>query len=99
MLQFDNEEAEKKYVISQQLLKSGTSVGANVTEAQSAESKAGFIHKLKISAKAADETQCWLELCQGAPSYPFGASLLKDIEVVIKVLSKIIASSMRPNRS
>lgn len=92
-------EEEKKYVISRQLLKSGTSVGANVREAQNAESKADFIHKLKISAKEADETQYWLELCQHAPSYPFDVSLLSDIEVIIKVLSKIIASSKRPKRS
>lgn len=92
-------EEEKKFVISRQLLKSGTSIGANVREAQNAESKADFIHKLKISAKEADETQYWLELCQHAPSYPFDSSLNDDVEVIIKVLSKIIASSKRPSRS
>ena len=89
-------EEERKYVISRQLLQSGTSIGANVREAQNAESKADFIHKLKISAKEADETQYWLGLCQHAESYPFDASLMDDIEVIIKVLSKIIASSKRP---
>ena len=53
----------KKYVISNQLLKSGTSVGANVREAQNCESKADFIHKFKIAAKDADETEYWLLLC------------------------------------
>jgi four helix bundle protein len=48
-------EEHKKYVIARQLLKSGTSIGANVREAQNAESKADFIHKLKIAAKEADE--------------------------------------------
>ena len=45
----------KKYVIARQLLKSGTSIGANVREAQNAESKANFVHKMKIAAKEADE--------------------------------------------
>jgi four helix bundle protein len=56
-------EEKKKYVIARQLLKSGTSIGANVREAQNAESKADFIHKIKIAAKEADETEYWLLLC------------------------------------
>lgn len=55
-------EENKKYVIARQLLKSGTSIGANVGEAQNAESKADFIHKLAISQKEADETSYWLDL-------------------------------------
>ena len=51
----------RKYVIARQLLKSGTSIGANVNEAQNAESKSDFIHKLKIAAKEADETKYWLK--------------------------------------
>ncbi|NTV06799.1 MAG: four helix bundle protein, partial [Chlorobiaceae bacterium] len=50
-------EENRKYVIAKQLLKSGTSIGANIREAQNAESKADFIHKLKIAAKEADETE------------------------------------------
>ncbi len=49
-------ESNKKYVIAKQLLKCGTSMGANVMEAQSAESKADFLHKLKIADKEAHET-------------------------------------------
>ena len=49
-------EANRKYVISRQLLRSGTAIGAAVREAQNAESKADFIHKMKIAAKEADET-------------------------------------------
>ena len=49
-------EQERKYVIAKQLLRSGTSIGANVFEAQNAESKADFIHKMKIAAKEASET-------------------------------------------
>ena len=50
-------EEKRKYVIARQLLKSGTSIGANVREAQNAESNQDFIHKLKIAAKEADELQ------------------------------------------
>jgi four helix bundle protein len=52
----------KHFVIAQQLLKSGTSIGANIREAQSVESKIDFIHKLKIAEKEAEETEYWLEL-------------------------------------
>ena len=62
-------EEKRKYVISRQLLKSGTSIGANVREAQSAESKADFIHKMKISAKEIDETEYWLTLCNLSEGY------------------------------
>jgi len=86
-------ENNKKFVIARQLLKSGTSIGANVREAQNAESKADFIHKMKIAAKEADETQYWIELCQKSSNYPFDEKLMGAIESIIKVLSKIISSS------
>ena len=53
-------ESQRKYVLARQLLKAGTSIGANAMEAQNAESKADFIHKIKIAAKEADETQYWI---------------------------------------
>jgi len=53
---------KKEYVLSKQLLRSGTSVGANIREAQNAQSKADFIHKLTISQKECDESCYWLEL-------------------------------------
>lgn len=86
-------EASKKYVIARQLLKSGTSIGANVREAQNAESKADFIHKFKVAAKEADETEYWLQLCKQSANYPDTTSLLIDLESIIKVISKIISSS------
>lgn len=52
----------KEYMISKQLLRSGTSIGANVREALNGESKADFIHKLAISQKECDESLYWLEL-------------------------------------
>lgn len=53
---------KKEFVLSKQLLRSGTSIGANVREAINAESKKDFIHKLAIAQKECDETQYWLEL-------------------------------------
>jgi len=84
---------KKKFVIGQQLLKSGTSIGANVREAQNAESKADFIHKMKIAAKEADETEYWLLICKSAKTYPSNDELLKTIDELIRILSKIISSS------
>jgi four helix bundle protein len=51
-----------EYIISKQLLRSGTSIGANVMEALHAESKKDFIHKMSIAYKEANETQYWLQL-------------------------------------
>ncbi len=55
-------ESKKEFVLSKQLLRSATSVGANVREAQNAESKKDFIHKLAIAQKECDESMYWLEL-------------------------------------
>lgn len=55
-------ENKKEYVISKQLLRSGTSIGANIRESEYAQSKADFIHKLSISLKEANETEYWLDL-------------------------------------
>lgn len=83
----------KKYVIGQQLLKSGTSIGANIREAQNAESKADFMHKMKIAAKEADETEYWLLICKNATSYPTNLDLIEKVNELLKILSKIISSS------
>jgi len=84
-------EEQKKYVIARQLLKCGTSIGANVREAQNSESKADFIHKLKIAAKEADETEYWLLLCQHSPGYPFDPALISKLISIKKLLSSIIS--------
>ena len=83
----------RKFVLANQLLKSGTSIGANVREAQNAESKNDFIHKLKIAAKEADETEYFLLLCKLSKTYPFNEALMEKLKSIIKLLSKIIASS------
>lgn len=86
-------ESKRKYVLARQLLKSGTSIGANTREAQNAESKADFIHKFKIAAKEADEAQYWLLLCKESIHYPDPKKLLEDLQTIIKIISKIISSS------
>jgi len=82
----------KKYVISRQLLKSGTSIGASVREAQNAESLADFCHKMKIASKEAEETEYWLLLCESSANYPTSGGLLNDILSLKKLLGKIISS-------
>ena len=86
---------KKKYTISRQLLKSGTSIGANSTEAQNAESKADFIHKIKIAAKEGEESQYWLMLCEYPISYPDCAALKSKLEEINKVLGKIVSTSKK----
>ena len=88
-------ESHKKFVIAHQLLKSGTSIGANAMEAQNAESKADFIHKIKIAAKEAEETQYWLRLCEYSEKYPNCTLLLSKIEELHKILGKILSTSKR----
>ena len=88
-------DADRKYIISKQLLRCATSVGANSMEAQNAESKPDFIHKMKIAAKEADEVEYWLMLCDKADGYPECKQLLTDCGSIIRVLSKIIASSKK----
>lgn len=86
-------EKERKYVVSNQIIKSGTSIGANVKEAQNGENKRDFIHKLKIALKEADETEYWLFLCDEMKTYPDCKYLINELESIIKILNKIISSS------
>jgi len=88
-------EKEKKFIIARQLLKSGTSIGANSIEAQNAESTSDFIHKFKIAAKEADETQYWLMLCNYAETYPDCNHLFNKLEEIQKVLNSIIGTVKR----
>jgi len=85
-------EEKRKYVIARQLLKSGTSIGANVRESQNAESNQDFIHKLKIAAKEADETEYWLLLCEKSSNYPTKTDLVLSIISIKKLLNSIIST-------
>ena len=77
---------KKEYVLSKQILRSGTSIGANVRESKNAQSKADFISKLNIALKEADETQYWLEIM-------VKSDLIKEnqVEALNKDLKEIIA--------
>jgi four helix bundle protein len=72
-------ESAKKFSVAKQLIRCGTSIGANVREAQNAESKSDFIHKSKIAAKEADETEYWLESCHQSKNYPNSENQLAQI--------------------
>lgn|SRR5690554_149954 len=90
-------EANKRFVIANQLLKSGTSIGANVREAQNAESKKDFIHKFKVAAKEIEETIYWLDLCHFSKNYPDCSLLKTQIQPINKIVNKIIISSKLNN--
>ena len=90
--------AEKKeYVLSRQILRSGTSIGANVEEAGQGQSKADFIHKLSIAQKEAFETSYWLRLLRDTEFLtPTQAdSLLADCIEVQKMLTASIKTAKR----
>ncbi|MBO3697765.1 four helix bundle protein [Roseivirga sp. E12] len=89
---------ENKRVVANQLLKSGTSIGANTWEAQNAESKRDFIHKFKIAATEADESEYWVKLCAASSHYPEPKGLQERLTSISKVLSKIIATSKLSNQ-
>jgi four helix bundle protein len=84
---------KKKWALSNQVFRSGTSIGANVREAQNAESKADFVHKFKIAAKECEETIYWLELCQNSKNLPDCKQLIDQISQIQKIINKIIISS------
>jgi len=89
-------EARKRFNMANQLFKCGTSIHANVREAQNAESKADFIHKMKLAAKEAEETEGWLVLCQYSKSYPNPGALLEKLTSILKLLNKIIGTAKQP---
>ncbi len=81
-----------QYILAKQILRSGTSIGANVRESRYAPSGLDFINKLNISLKEADETEYWLELLWKADyiTDQQAASLLKDLREVTRLLISII---------
>lgn len=88
-------EKKGKYIFAKQVLKSGTSIGANIREAQNAESYLDFVHKMKIAAKEIDETEYWLQLCKHSKTYPTNEELSTELSSINKIVSKIISTSKR----
>jgi four helix bundle protein len=86
-------------VLGRQLLRSGTAIGAQVEEAQAAESPADFAHKMTIALKEARETRYWLTLIIEAELVPASRleSLLSETEEIIKVIYTIIQNSKKNN--
>ena len=85
----------KEFVISKQLLRSGTSIGANVREAIRAQSRPDFISKMSISLKEASESEYWIELLaeSGYISEEDGKSVVQDCQKLISILTKIIKTA------
>ena len=86
---------KREYVISKQLLRSGTAVGALVREADQAESKADFVHKMGIALKEANETEYWIELLEQSEyiDKTSSASMRTDLAECLKLLTSIIKTS------
>lgn len=92
-------EQKKEFVLSKQLLRWGTSIGANVEEATGGQSKKDYIAKISISYKEARETKYWLNLLT-ATNYldeKLSKSLLDDVEELCKILSSILLTTKQNN--
>ena len=91
----------KEFVMSKQLLRSGTSIGANIREALNAQSNADFIHKLAISQKESDETCYWLELLCATEFINKSEfdSMYSDASELLKIIRSIILSSKKIHNS
>jgi four helix bundle protein len=85
----------KEFVMSKQLLRAGTSNGANVREAEHAESKADFTHKMSISLKEANETEYWLDLLKetGYLRVSQYENMKNEINELLRILISIVKSS------
>ncbi|MFT3752430.1 MAG: four helix bundle protein [Paludibacter sp.] len=92
--------AEKKeFILSKQLLRSGTAIGALIKEAEHAQSKADFINKMNIALKEANETEYWLELLYRSEYFdekPY-LSVVEDCRELIRLLISIVKSSKGNN--
>ena len=87
---------EKEFIISRQILRSGTSIGANVEEALAGQSKRDFIAKMSISSKEARETKYWLRLLKESEITSLDVkSLILDIDELIRILTSIVKTSQQ----
>jgi len=86
---------EKEFILSKQLLRSGTSVGANIEEAQAAQSRADFISKMSIASKEARESCYWLRLLRDSNILEKRAAdtLLTDADSIVRILTSIVMTT------
>jgi four helix bundle protein len=88
---------QNEFIVSRQLVRSGTSIGANVEEATAAQSRKDFISKMSISSKEARETNYWLRLlrdsnlCDGIDY----SELIQESEEIIKILTSIVKTTQK----
>ncbi|KNZ69986.1 S23 ribosomal protein [Thermincola ferriacetica] len=89
--------SKKEYVLAKQLLRSGTSIGANVKEAVNAQSRKDFISKMNIALKEANECEYWIELLIRTDylSETEGLTILNDCREINKILSSIVKTSKK----
>ncbi len=90
-------EETKEYVLAKQLLKAGTSIGANVEEALAGQSRADFISKMSIASKEARETNYWLRLLRDSEiiSLDQVAGMLNESEELVNILTAIVKTTSR----
>lgn len=88
-----------EYILSKQILRSGTSIGANVEEAQAGQSRADFVSNISIASKEARETSYWLRLLQDSKTLEEAdvKSLLSESDAIIKILTSIVKSTNEIN--
>ncbi|SFF91691.1 MULTISPECIES: four helix bundle protein [Salegentibacter] len=93
---FKKLQEEREFIISRQLLKSATSIGANVEEANAAQSKRDFISKMSIASKEARETKYWLRLLEDSEITKIEVShYLNEITHIINIITKIIITAQK----
>jgi|GEM_PF-269747 four helix bundle protein len=85
---------QRHFDLASQVFRIGTSIGANIHEAQNAESLVNFTHKFKIAAKEANEVNYWLELCERSKHLP-SSDLKQELKNLIQLISKIISTSKK----
>ncbi|MBZ9777317.1 four helix bundle protein [Psychroflexus sp. CAK8W] len=91
ILLFKMMQDQKEFIISKQILRSGTSIGANIAESEAAQSRIDFVHKLSIASKEARETVYWLQLLDKSELVNIEVNThIKDCEEIIRLLTSII---------
>jgi four helix bundle protein len=91
---FTKLQGHREYVLSRQLLRSGTSIGANVTEASAGQSRKDFLAKMSIASKEARETRYWLELIRESGLAPVDVSEeLSEVDELVRILTSIVKTT------
>ncbi len=94
-------EEKKEYALSKQLIRSGTSIGANVNEAQAGQSKADFIAKMAVASKEARESKYWIDLLIKTDylnkNDVHAQTLVSEIDEIVRLLTAIVKSAQRKN--